>query len=292
MAWLIGLAVAVALLAAYTTTIARWRFTAVEAEAAVLPAGSEPIRVLHISDIHMAPWQGRKQAFIKNLISLKPDLVINTGDNLGHKDAIEPTLSALAPLLDVPGVFVNGSNDYFAPRFKSPIGYLFKPSSPHSETPLPTAEMTDTFEALGWQNLNNRSTSMSVGDLKISFIGIDDAHHDLDDLTTLNSDNSAQLVIGVTHAPYRRVIEAMAEEQAAIIFAGHTHGGQVRFPFVGSLTTNCDLPNKFSKGLSAWQFEDRVLLLNVCAGLGNSIFAPVRWFNRPEVRLVTLTAKN
>ena len=292
MAWLIGLAVAVALLAAYTTTIARWRFTVVEAEAAVLPAGSEPIRVLHISDIHMAPWQGRKQAFIKNLISLKPDLVINTGDNLGHKDAIEPTLSALGPLLDVPGVFVNGSNDYFAPRLKNPIGYLFKPSSPHSETPLPTAEMTDTFEALGWQNLNNRSTSMPVGDLKISFIGIDDAHHDLDDLTTLNSDNSAQLVIGVSHAPYRRVIEALAEEQAAIIFAGHTHGGQVRFPFIGSLTTNCDLPNKFSKGMSAWQFEERVLLLNVCAGLGNSIFAPVRWFNRPEVRLVTLTAKN
>ena len=292
MTWLIWLVVAAAALATYATTIARWRFTVVEAEAAVLPAGSEPIRVLHISDIHMAPWQGRKQAFIKNLISLKPDLIVNTGDNLGHKHSIAPTLSALGPLLDVPGVFVNGSNDYFAPRFKNPIGYLFKPSSPHSETALPTAELTDTFEALGWQNLNNRSATMPVGTLKISFIGIDDAHHDLDDLSTLDADESADLVIGVSHAPYRRVIEAMAEEQAAIIFAGHTHGGQVRFPVVGSLTTNCDLPNKFSKGMSAWQFENRVMLLNVCAGLGNSIFAPVRWFNRPEVRLVTLTAKN
>ena len=84
----------------------------------------------------------------------------------------------------------------------------------------------------------------------------------------------------------------MAEENASLIFAGHTHGGQVRFPFIGSLTTNCDLPNKYSKGMSAWAFDGRVVLLNVCAGLGNSIFAPIRWFNRPEVRVVTLVAKN
>ena len=114
----IALAVAFAI-ALYAMTFARWRFTVVEGEAAVLPAGSRPIRVLHISDIHMAPWQRRKQTFIKALGTLQPDLIVNTGDNLGHTDAIEPTLSALGPLLDVPGVFVNGSNDYYAPRFKS-----------------------------------------------------------------------------------------------------------------------------------------------------------------------------
>ena len=285
------LAVAVAI-GFYSMTFARWRFTVVEAEAAVLPAGSKPIRVLHISDIHMAPWQRSKQAFIKGLGALRPDLIVNTGDNLGHTDAIEPTLSALDPLLDVPGVFVNGSNDYYAPQFKSPIAYLFKPSTPKHETALHTAVMTGAFENLGWKNLNNRNAVLELGGLKISFIGVDDAHDELDDLDALNSDSTADLVIGVSHAPYRRVIEAMAEERAAMIFAGHTHGGQVRFPFIGSLTTNCDLPNKYSKGMSAWQFDDRVVLLNVCAGLGNSIFAPIRWFNKPEVRLVTLVAKN
>jgi predicted MPP superfamily phosphohydrolase len=287
----IALAVAPAI-GIYAMTIARWRFIVVEAEAAVLKAGSKPIRVLHISDIHMAPWQRRKQAFIKALGSLQPDLIVNTGDNLGHTNAIEPTLSALGPLLDVPGVFVNGSNDYYAPRFKSPIAYLFKPSTPHHETALKTVTMTSTFESLSWKNLNNRNAVIEVAGSKISFIGVDDAHDDLDDLDALNSDSTADLVIGVTHAPYRRVIEAMAEERADIIFAGHTHGGQVRFPFIGSLTTNCDLPNKFSKGMSAWAFDSRVVLLNVCAGLGNSIFAPIRWFNRPEVRLVTLVAKS
>ena len=48
-----------------------------------------PIRVLHISDIHFAPGQKQKAGFLKELSSLKPDLVVNTGDNLGHKDAIK-----------------------------------------------------------------------------------------------------------------------------------------------------------------------------------------------------------
>lgn len=285
-----GLAIAV-----YSLTFARWRWSVQRSEAAVLPKGAKPIRVLHISDIHMAPWQHGKQRFIKQLISLQPDLIVNTGDNLGHTDAIAPILSALGPLLDVPGVFVNGSNDYYAPRFKSPIAYVFKPSTPHHETPLATAAMTDTFESLGWQNLNNRGAALTVNGTELSFIGVDDAHDqlaDLDSLATSRKNSNGELVIGVTHAPYRAVIEAMAEQDAAMIFAGHTHGGQVRFPFIGALTTNCDLPTKYAKGMSAWQFDGRVILLNVCAGLGNSIFAPIRWFNRPEVRLVTLVSKN
>jgi predicted MPP superfamily phosphohydrolase len=98
-------------------------------------------------------------------------------------------------------------------------------------------------------------------------------------------------MIGITHAPYMRVIESMTANGAQLIFAGHTHGGQVRLPIIGALTTNCDLPNKFARGTSAWQFEGKQSILNVCAGLGHSIFAPVRFFCRPEVRLLTLVAK-
>ncbi len=277
-------------------TVSRWRFTVVRAEAAVLPKGSANIRVLHISDIHMAPWQKRKQRFIEGLIAEKPDLIVNTGDNLGHKNVVGETLKALKPLLSVPGVFVNGSNDYFAPRFKSPITYLFKPSTPHQEQPLDTKTLTSTFESNSWRSLNNSSKSLEINGVKLALLGVDDAHLELDDLESLDETAAlrerADVVIGVTHAPYRRVIEAMAENGVDILFAGHTHGGQVRFPLVGALTTNSDLPIKNAKGMSAWSFGERVMLLNVSAGLGNSIFAPIRFFNRPEVRLVTLVAKS
>jgi predicted MPP superfamily phosphohydrolase len=276
-------------------TVSRWRFAVVRAEAAVLPRGSAAIRVLHISDIHMAPWQRRKQRFIAGLIAEKPDLIVNTGDNLGHKDVVNETLTALNSLMQVPGVFVNGSNDYFAPRFKSPITYLFKPSTPHQEQPLDTAKLIGAFEGHAWRNLNNTATSLELNGVTITLLGVDDAHLELDDLESLDQTaalrENADVTIGVTHAPYRRVIEAMAENGVDILFAGHTHGGQVRFPFVGALTTNSDLPNKNAKGMSAWSFGNRVMLLNVSAGLGNSIFAPIRFFNRPEVRVITLVAK-
>ncbi len=279
----------------WSLTWARWRFIVHHSEAAVLPKGSKDIRVLHISDIHMAPWQSRKQQFIANLIELQPDLVVDTGDNLGHKDVVAITINSLESLLSVPGVFVNGSNDYYAPSFKSPIEYLFRPSTPKRENPLATTAMTVEFESRGWKNLNNRGAILEINGLKIGFIGVDDPHDELDDISSLNASSktlgNVDVIVGVAHAPYRRVIEAMAAEGASIMFAGHTHGGQVRLPFIGALTTNSDLPNKHAKGLSAWAFEERVMLLNVVAGLGNSIFAPIRLFNRPEVRVITLTAQ-
>ena len=295
-AWLAVCAAVLGAIALWSMTISRWRFTVVRAEAAVLPKGSATIRVLHISDIHMAPWQKRKQRFVAQLISEKPDLIVNTGDNLGHKNVVSETLHSLEPLLSVNGVFVNGSNDYFAPRFKSPITYLFKPSTPHQEQPLDTKKLTGAFEAKAWRNLNNSSTSLEIKGVKLAVLGVDDAHLELDDLESLDQTAGlrakADVVLGVTHAPYRRVIEAMAENDVDILFAGHTHGGQVRFPFIGALTTNSDLPNKNAKGMSAWSFGERVMLLNVCAGLGNSIFAPIRFFNRPEVRVIILVAKS
>jgi predicted MPP superfamily phosphohydrolase len=103
---------------------------------------------------------------------------------------------------------------------------------------------------------------------------------------------NSDILIGVSHAPYLRVLEAMGSAGVSIIFAGHTHGGQVCLPGIGALTTNCDLPNKYAKGISAWRFAGRDVLLNVVAGLGHSIFAPVRFFCRPEVRLLTLIAKD
>jgi predicted MPP superfamily phosphohydrolase len=284
--WGWGLLAAFAVLA-YGMTFARWRFVIHHSDVHVLPKGARPIRVLHISDVHMAPWQKRKQKFIKSLGSESPDLIVNTGDNLGHQNVIHTTMNAYENILKTPGVFVNGSNDYYAPRIKNPFGYLRKPSTPDNSKPLATNELTNAFENHGWKNLNNQSATITVNGTKLGFIGVDDPHDKLDDLSSINAPK-ADIVIGVAHAPYRRVIEAFAEAGASIMFAGHTHGGQVRFPIIGALTTNSDLPNKYAKGLSAWRFNERVMLLNVAAGLGNSIYAPVRFWNRPEVRVVTL----
>ena len=99
-------------------------------------------------------------------------------------------------------------------------------------------------------------------------------------------DPDADLRLGVAHAPYRRVLDAMAADGADLILAGHTHGGQVCLPWVGALVTNCDLPRRQAKGLSGWQES----ALHVSAGLGTSPYTPIRLACRPEATVLTVVA--
>ncbi len=254
---------------------------------------NKPIRVLHVSDIHFAPGQRAKAKFLAELASLKPDLVVNTGDNLGHKDAINPCLSALEPLLGLPGVFVNGSNDYRAPKFRNPLSYFRGPSEVDRAAELDTERFTSELSGAGWLNLNNASGSLDIAGMKLGFLGLDDPHENLDRLDTLPSQKNelieADLLIGVAHAPYLRVIEAFTKHDAGLVFAGHTHGGQICLPGSKALVTNCDLPTQYAQGVSGWDFEGKQSLLHVSAGMGCSVFAPMRLFCPPSATLLTLS---
>lgn len=295
MTWLWIVLAVVALAAIWGIGIERHLYVVRRESLRILPVGSLPLKVLHIGDLHIAPWQKRKLAWIAKLSELKPDLVVNTGDNLGHRAAIAPALIALRDLLAIPGVFVNGSNDYHAPELRNPLAYLGGPSKAGHGEKLETARLTGGFTSAGWLDLNNRQGRAVVNGVSINFVGVDDAHDGLDDLSTLPAKDElasgANLVVGVSHAPYLRVIDAMSEAGVDLMLAGHTHGGQVCLPFIGALVTNCDLPRKNAKGISSWAVGNHTMILNVVAGLGHSIFAPVRFFCRPEVRLLTLLPK-
>ena len=253
----------------------------------------KPIRVLHISDIHFAPGQSKKAGFLKELAGLNPDLVVNTGDNLGHKNAINPCLGALRPLFDFPGVFVNGSNDYRAPKFRNPLSYFHGPSKVRNEVDLDTKRFTSELSGAGWLDLNNQSGLLDVAGTKLGFMGLDDPHENLDDLDSLeiqkHSLTEADLLIGVAHAPYLRVIEAFTNHDASVVFAGHTHGGQICLPGSKALVTNCDLPTEYAQGVSGWEFGEKQSLLHVSGGMGCSIFAPVRLFCPPSATLITIS---
>lgn len=253
----------------------------------VLPADATPIRVLQVTDLHFTPRQHDKMEWLRSLATLSPHLVVNTGDNLAHLDAVPVVLDALAPLLSFPGVFVMGSNDYYAPVIKNPLRY-FRPQTiakVYGE-PLPWRDLQDGFTSAGWTDLNNQRSTQKVGDLVVDFVGTDDAHLAFDRYDQVQGPpaNDTDLSIGVTHAPYLRVVDRMAADQIPLVFAGHTHGGQLCLPGIGALVTNCDLPRNQAKGLhrrgGSW--------LHVSAGLGTSPYTPVRFFCPPEATLLTL----
>jgi len=264
-----------------------------QAEVPILPAGHAPIRVLHFSDLHLTPARKREVADIKSFINLKPDLVISTGDFLADMQAVPTVLDALDELLELPGLFVFGSNDYYAPKFKNPLKYLLPNHGKrvHGDE-LPWKLLDASLQERGWLNLNTSRESIRVKETIIEARGTDDAHLELDDYSLVaGKPGICDIAIGVTHAPYLRVLEGMHRDGLDAIFAGHTHGGQVRLPLPGgsrALTTNCDLPRWRARGLTKFGNEP---YLHVSAGMGTSPFARVRVASPPEVSLVTLTSK-
>lgn len=293
--------------AVWGTCIERFLFTVRLHTLAVLPAGAPSVTVLHLSDAHMAPWQHRKQDWIARVAEkVQPDLVVNTGDNLGHAGGLAGIRTAFEPLRGVPGVFVHGSNDVVGPSARNPLLYFQGPSQREFRAEeLDTPAMDAYFTAdLGWTGLNNAATSLEVAGLRIDAFGVSDAHRDWDDLDALPEAlaalhparpfgrvRPADVTLGVTHAPYRRVLDRFVELGAGAILAGHTHGGQVRVPFTAkALVANCDIPLDQARGLSSWSHAGHTVPLNVSAGLGHSIYAPVRFGCRPEVSVLTLRA--
>jgi predicted MPP superfamily phosphohydrolase len=289
---------------AYASLIERNAFIVRRATVPVLPQGAPSIRVLHVSDIHLVPRQTRKIGWIRSLAALEPDLVINTGDNFGDLKAVPAVLRALEPLLEVPGVFVLGSNDYFAPSLKNPARYLTKAHHRRPDSiPLPTADLVNAFTSAGWADLTNARTTLSVGGQTLELVGVDDPHLNYDRYAAVAgpSDPSAALTVGVTHAPYTRVLDSMTADGAGLLIAGHTHGGQLCLPIYGTLVTNCDLDRRRAKGVSRWwpgagstpstEAPSDAAWMHVSAGLGTSPYAPVRFACRPEATLLTLTAK-
>src|SRR4051794_2954437 len=87
----LGTTAALALAGAGMTAYAAWearQYTLRRVTVPVLPAGARPMRVLHLSDIHLVPTQQRKIEWLSWLALLQPDLVVNTGDNLAHRDSV------------------------------------------------------------------------------------------------------------------------------------------------------------------------------------------------------------
>ncbi len=293
-------AVTVATGLAYALAEAR-AFTLRRVTVPVLAPGERALRILHLSDLHLAPSQERKIAWIRDLASLEPDLVIDTGDNMAHLDALPALLHALEPLMALPGAFVMGSNDYVAPEPKNPARYLLPDARTPGRTPLgllPAAELGAALREAGWRDLSNRRDGVVADGRRISLVGVDDPHLDLDRFPPPVAGSDADLHVGVAHAPYRRVLDEMHADGVQLLLAGHTHGGQLCVPGLGALVTNCDLDRKRAKGLHGWPGPrpdapggERSTWLHVSAGLGTSPYAPVRFACRPEVTLLTLVAR-
>jgi uncharacterized protein len=286
-----GVAGAGAATLAYGSLIERNAFTLRRFDVPVLAPGSAPLRILHVSDLHVTPNQRRKQQFIRDLAALQPDLVVNTGDTISHPRAIPAIMSALEPLFEFPGAFVPGNNDYYVPKLKNPLRY-FAPRRPENVRGprLPWPELAASMEAAGWLDLTHVRAVVKAGAVEVALAGTDDPHlrRARYSLIAGPAEPTAAVRIGVTHSPEPTLLGSFSRDGYDLVLAGHTHGGQIRVPFGPAIVTNCGIDVHRARWLH--QFDDR-MWFHVCAGLGTGPYTPVRIACRPEASLLTLVPR-
>lgn len=254
--------------------------------------GASTLRVLHLSDLHLQPRDRRMHRFVRRSLTLGPDLVVVTGDILGHADAIDDAVALLADTVaGRQGVVVLGSNDRFGPTVKNPLAYFRGPSGAPASARLDTDRLVVGLKEAGWHVLSNERLMLRtpIGDVDV--IGLDDPH--MGAASPAQVDWSAPqrqvpLRLGMVHAPYVGILDHFTDAGFDLTLAGHTHGGQVRLPGFGALVDNCDLPLRMARGLTRY---DSRMWLHVSAGLGTSRFAPVRFACRPEASILDLVPR-
>ena len=273
---------------AYGVAVERRAYRLVRREVPILPAdASRPLTVLHLSDLHFLRRDARKAAFLASLPTA--DVTIVTGDFLAEPEGVEPAVEAVRSTRGrLASWFVLGSNDVYVPRPINPFAYFRGPSTKrlrHARRGR-KRELVAALVRDGWRDLDNVREDVALDDLAVELLGLDDAHIRAQDFRLAPRQSPDRFGIAVMHSP-----DSLPEAVACgypFVVAGHTHGGQVRMPFVGALVTNSHLPRRVASGL----FRMGDALVHVSPGLGTGKYAPFRFLCRPEATLLELVPRS
>lgn len=235
------------------------------------PRALDGLRIVQLSDLHVgAHWSGlpKLREIVARANAAQPDLIVLTGDYLINgilggapvtPEDIAHELGALRARLGVYGVL--GNHDIWVDGWRT----------------------TTAFRAAGIRMLDDEAVAIEGRGTRFWLAGIGDYNETRHDWRrALAPVPAGDAVLAITHNP-----DLFPELPAsvALLMAGHTHGGQVRLPLLGTPVVPSRYASRYAAGLIA---EDGRRLF-VSPGLGTSIL-PVRFRVPPEISLLTLRA--
>jgi uncharacterized protein len=245
--------------------------------------GLPDVTIAVIADLHVGPYKGRRyvERIVAKANALQADLIVLPGDFIYDSTA---DLSALEPLQHLHarlGVFaVLGNHDTGHMLLRSKRKYI------SYRTPDRSADIIRMLEKLGIAVLRNNHRMFGTGGSRFALAGTDHCWMDSCDIHAAYKDIAANVpVILLSHIP--DAIMDTDTLRASLIISGHTHGGQVRLPFVGSLGPIPDqLGRTFDQGLFRLQ---NGAILAISHGIGETM-ARARLFCPPEILVLRITS--
>jgi uncharacterized protein len=215
-----------------------------------------PIKIAHLTDIHTSGIGRRERRMLQLVEAEQPDLIVITGDSINITSDYPGLRDVLTQLHAPLGVWVVRGNH---------------------EDWWPVKDEQEFYESAGANLLLNSSREVRAG---VWIVGFDDLYG--------GSPDADRAFAGVPDSVYKIALfhsPTFFEKVAGrcdIALAGHTHGGQVRLPFIGPVW----LPPFSGNFVKGW-FEQRGTRMYVSRGVGTSI-VDVRFLSRPEIAIVTV----
>jgi uncharacterized protein len=232
------------------------------------------VRLVQISDLHLVKFGAREKRTIALIHQAEPDFLFVTGDLLGDGNRSIPVcLSFFSQITARYGIWVIlGNADHY-----------------HNGKDIDTLRLVQNLKKLGIQVLQNENRKISfkstrTRSLQKSFwlIGADDPYLGYDDLPlAANGIPEKEPKLLLVHSP--DIIDEAAEMNIDLMLAGHTHGGQIRFPLLGPVFTQSVYGKKYAAGI----FTLKNTILYVNRGIGTSGI-PIRLFCRPEIAILSI----
>ena len=232
-----------------------------------LPPEFDGLVVAHFSDLHITSYGWRERRVVKLLTDANPGLIVITGDlSAKGRDpaAIQRFLKELRSLHTTFGVWaVLGNHE-------------------HADSVIQGDEAARRFfTEAGVALLINEGGRIGRGVDTLSLIGIDDPYTGHDKLgAALKGMQRTPFAVLLTHSP--EIFPKADLARFDLVLAGHTHGGQVRLPWIGALWVP-----EGSEAYEAGWFSGTNAQMYVTRGIGTSVL-PIRFLCRPEIALITL----
>lgn len=249
------------------------RITRQHLQSAKLKRGAPPLRVLHLSDLHIERLTARERDILRHTRALAPDVILFSGDFLNLSNVDDPLAWEEARA--------------FLRELRAPLGVYVVSGSP----PVDQAEVLPSLLAgldnLRW--LRDERVTLTHAGQTIDVVGITCTHDPEKDGASLDNilhGDPNDFTILLYHTP--DLAPVAAEQGVDLQLSGHTHGGQIRVPLFGALFTS----SLYGKRFEAGRYQLGALTLYVSRGLGlEGKGAPrARFLCPPEMILWEITA--
>jgi uncharacterized protein len=231
-----------------------------------LPSGMEDLRVALLSDLHagrLTPASVIRRA-VRAVLAERPHIIAVTGDLSDDERGFGAVFDALAPLAAPLGVYaVPGNHD-------------------HSLGIDGWREAVEAHPTM--QDLTNRSVVLRVRGARLCIAGLDDCYRGKPELH-LPPQADRDLTLLLAHSPDQAEHIRRGGDAVDLVVGGHTHGGQVRLPFIGAPKSSSRHPELYEEGLRRRPWTQ----VYTTRGVGSTRL-PIRFMTRPEVAILRLTS--